>query len=452
MSTARTGPRASGMFRALSHRNYRLFWAGAFLSGAGTWMQMVAQSWLVLKLTDSAFWLGLDTFMASAPGLLLTLLAGVYADVFDRKRLLIFAQAGAGAAALVLAALIWTGAVQVWMILALTFVTGCCWAVAGPSYQAITIDLVEREDLANAIALNSTQFQLSRVFGPLLAALAIKFTGLAGCFLINGLSYAAIIGALALVQFKKAGVAVASGAGEAAGSAAEGADFAAAAAVASPGADAASALVDDAPRLAPGRAVLRDLLEGFSYVKSRPRVSLLIVCSAVVSLFGSPYLVLMPLFARNVFGWGETGLSLLMGTAGAGALCGALVLAYRGDFRRKGWFVLCGAFSAALCIIGFSSVSRPVLALALLFGVGFSMVSFFAVSNTLIQHLVTDRMRGRVMSMWILTFVGTMPFGSFLSGAAAERFGPQRTLAACGIFIALFMVWVGWRNPRLREL
>ena len=451
------GPRAGGMFRALSHRNYRLFWAGAFLSGAGTWMQTVAQSWLVLELTDSAFWLGVDTFMASAPGLLLTLLAGVYADVFDRKRLLIFMQAGAGAAALVLAALVWTEVVQVWMILALTFVTGCCWAVAGPSYQAITLDLVEREDLANAIALNSTQFQLSRVFGPLLAALAIKFTGLAGCFLINGLSYAAIVAALVLVRFKKVGAAGATGAGEAAESTAEGvaegADFAGAAAIASPGADAASAVVDDALRRSPqGRAVLRDLLEGFSYVKSRPRVSLLIVCSAVVSLLGSPYLVLMPLFARNVFGWGETGLSLLMGTAGAGALCGALMLAYRGDFRRKGWFVLCGAFSAALCIIGFSSVSRPVLALALLFGVGFSMVSFFAVSNTLIQHLVTDRMRGRVMSMWILTFVGTMPFGSFLSGAAAERFGPQRTLAACGIFIALFVVWVGWRNPRLREL
>ena len=141
-----------------------------------------------------------------------------------------------------------------------------------------------------------------------------------------------------------------------------------------------------------------------------------------------------------------------MGTAGAGALCGALMLAYRGDFRRKGWFVLCSAFAAALCVVGFALVSRPAPALALLFGVGFSMVSFFAVSNTLIQHLVTDRMRGRVMSMWILTFVGTMPFGSFLSGAAAERFGPQITLAACGIFIALFMVWVGWRNPRLREI
>nr|MBA3243097.1 MFS transporter [Acidobacteriota bacterium] len=242
-TTARTGPRAGGMFRALSHRNYRLFWAGAFLSGAGTWMQAVAQSWLVLELTDSAFWLGVDTFMASAPGLLLTLLAGVYADVFDRKRLLIFMQAGAGAAALVLAALVWTEVVQVWMILALTFVTGCCWAVAGPSYQAITLDLVEREDLANAIALNSTQFQLSRVFGPLLAALAIKFTGLAGCFLINGLSYAAIVAALALVQFKKAGAAGATGAGEAA-------DFAAAA-VAAPEADAASAAVDDAPRRAP---------------------------------------------------------------------------------------------------------------------------------------------------------------------------------------------------------
>ncbi len=148
--------RAGGMFRALAHRNYRLFWTGAFLSNVGTWMQTVAQSLLVFQLTQSGTWLGADSFMATVPGLLLTLVGGVIADTVDRKRLLILTQACAGLSALVLSALVWTGVVRVWMILALSFVTGCCWAISGPSYQAITVDLVEREDLANAIALNSS--------------------------------------------------------------------------------------------------------------------------------------------------------------------------------------------------------------------------------------------------------------------------------------------------------
>jgi MFS family permease len=178
-----------GMFRALSHRNFRLFWTGAFLSNTGTWMQAVAQGLLVYQLTDSAFWLGLDGFVATAPGLILTLLAGVFADLVDRRLLLIYTQIVAGFSALVLAVLIATGIVHVWMILLLSFITGCCFAIAGPSYQAITVDLVEREDIPNAIALNSTQFQFSRVVGPTLAGVALKVFGLAGCFFANALSF-----------------------------------------------------------------------------------------------------------------------------------------------------------------------------------------------------------------------------------------------------------------------
>ncbi|HEX8422463.1 MAG TPA: MFS transporter, partial [Pyrinomonadaceae bacterium] len=170
--TASRPTRSSEMFRSLAHRNFRLFWTGAFLSNIGTWMQTVAQGWLVLKLTNSAFWLGIDGFAATCPGLVLTLLGGVYADRIDRKRLLIYTQAGAGLTALTLAALIATGVVRdeghVWIILVASFITGCCFSLASPSYQAITYDLVGREDLTNAIALNSTQFQLSRVVGPAL--------------------------------------------------------------------------------------------------------------------------------------------------------------------------------------------------------------------------------------------------------------------------------------------
>jgi MFS family permease len=479
------------MFRALAHRNFRLFWTGAFLSNAGTWMQSVAQAWLVLQLTNSGTWLGVDNFMATSPGLILTLVGGVIADLVDRKRLLIYTQAVAGLMALVLTVLIVTGAVKIWSVLALTFVTGCCWAISSPSYMALTVDLVEREDLANAIALNSTQFQLARVIGPLAAALTIRAFGLSGCFLANGLSYAAIVAALSQVRFERPGHArgAASGETEAAGTADGGAsvndttaDGTAAgeaetgteetgkteagetAAVAAE-ANAAEAKAEVEARRVGGpaslgagraltdrRAMWNDLVEGFRYVRGRPRVGTLLLCSAVVCLFGTPYLVLAPLFARNVYGWGETGLSLMMGTAGAGALVGALTLAYLGDFRHKGWFVLASSFSGGTCIVGFALVPQVTLALPLFFAVGFSMVSFFAVGNTLMQQLVTDEMRGRVMSMWILTFIGTMPFGSFLSGAAADRYGPRPTLAACGLVIVLFVLTMALRNPRLREI
>jgi MFS family permease len=415
--------RGGGMFRALAHRNYRLFWTGAFLSNTGTWMQSVAQAWLVLQLTNSGTWLGVDNFMATVPGLLLTLIGGVIADLVDRKRLLIITQACAGTSALLLAVLVVTGVVKVWMILALTFVTGCCWAISGPSYQAITVDLVEREDLANAIALNSSQFQLGRVIGPLLAGLTIGALGLAGCFFANGLSYVAIVLALSQVRFGKAGEA-------AAPTGATGA---------------ARGLTDK-------RAMWSDLVEGFRYVRSRPRVSVILLCSGVVSLFGTPYMVLLPLFAKNVYGWGETGLSVMMGTAGAGALAGALALAYLGDFRRKGRFLLTSVFTGGACIMAFAEVGRLAVALPLLFGAGFSMVCFFAVGNTLLQQLVTDQMRGRVMSMWLLTFIGTMPFGSLISGRAADNFGPRPTLAVCGLIVLLFAVAIGASYPRLREI
>src|SRR6185436_6612920 len=203
--TTETAPvvRRSGMFRALSHRNYRLFWTGAFLSNVGTWMQAVAQGWLVLQLTNSPFWLGLDAFMATAPGLVLTLIGGVFADRIDRRRLLLYTQVVAGLAALGLAALVATSVVNRWMVLGFSFVTGCCMSLASPSYLALTYDLVGREDLANAIALNSTQFQLSRGVGPTLAGVAFRVFGLAGCFSANGLSFIAVVAALWMVRMER---------------------------------------------------------------------------------------------------------------------------------------------------------------------------------------------------------------------------------------------------------
>src|SRR5258706_14538783 len=274
------------MFRALRHRNFLLFWSGAFLSNTGTWMQAVAQGWLVLQKTNSPFWLGFDGFMATVPGLLLTLAGGVFADLVDRRTLLIYTQIVAGLAALTLGILVVTGVVQVWMILGLSFVTGCCLAIAGPSYMALVFDLVDREDLANAVALNSTQFQLARVLGPTFAGVGFKVFGLAGFFFANAVSFVAVVTGLKRVRFERP-------AGE--------------------GANTTKSMKDKA-------AFIHDLVEGFRYVGGRPRVGILLMISAVTSLFGAPYISMTPVFARDVFHLGETGLALLMGMAGAGAL------------------------------------------------------------------------------------------------------------------------------------
>src|SRR6267143_2620674 len=191
----------SEMFRALRHRNFLLFWSGAFLSNTGTWMQAVAQGWLVLQLSNSPFWLGVDGFMATAPGLVLTLAGGVFADLMDRRKLLIYTQVVAGLSALTLGVLVVTHVVSVWMILSLSFVTGCCMSIAGPSYLALVFDLVGREDLANAIALNSTQFQLARALGPVFAGIGFKLFGLAGCFIANGISFVFVVVAMMMVKF-----------------------------------------------------------------------------------------------------------------------------------------------------------------------------------------------------------------------------------------------------------
>jgi MFS family permease len=368
----------------------------------------------MLQLTDSALWLGIDGFMATAPGFLLTLAGGVFADLVDRRRLLLYTQVVAGVAAASLATLVWTNQVNKWMILGFSFVTGCCMALAGPSYQAMTFDLVGREDLANAVALNSSQFQLSRVFGPLLAGVGFKLFGLAGCFYVNGLSFVAVVVALRMVHFEEATRFVHS--------------------------------VKDRS------ALWQDLIDGFRYVRNRPRVFSLLSISAINSLFGAPYITMIPIFARDIFHLGATGLALMMGVAGAGAFFGALFLAYLGDFKRKGWSVLGGAFGFGIFIMAFAQATHLAWSLVFLFGVGFTVVTSVAVTNTLLQQLVTDEMRGRVMSMFILSFIGSMPIGNLLAGTVSHQYGAPFALAGGGLCIVIYATIVAIRNDRLREL
>lgn len=379
-------------------------------------MQAVAQGLLMYKLTSSAFWLGLDGFMATIPGLFLTLAGGVFADFVDRRRLLMITQFGAGLSALLLAVLVTTNLIDYRMILVMSFVTGCCMSLAGPSYQALTVELVPREELANAIALNSTQFQLSRVIGPSLAGVALEAFGLAGCFYANAVSYIAVIVALGLVRFDK-----------------------------KPGRESEH-------RKQTRNDFWNQLVQGLKYAWQRPRVFWLLMISAVTSFFGAPYITMLPVFARDVYHLDDSGLALLMGVAGAGAFCGALTLAYLGDFRRKGLTVLIAALAFSVCLCLFS-LSRSVhMAMVFLFGTGYSIVFSIALINTLMQQLVTDQMRGRVMSMFILSFIGSMPFGNLLAGSAATHFGAPNTIAAGGLIIAIFIIITSVMNPRLREL
>jgi predicted MFS family arabinose efflux permease len=372
----------------------------------------------MLQITNSALWLGIDGFMATAPGFFLTLAGGVFADLVDRRRLLIYTQVVAGMAALGLATLILTGLVNRWMVLGFSFVTGCCMALASPSYLAMTFDLVGREDLANAVALNSSQFQLSRVVGPALAGVGFSLFGLAGCFYVNGVSFAAVVISLSMVRFDS--------------------DMHAA--------GAPSHSVNDR------RALWTDLVEGFRYVRHRPRVWSLLMISSVNSFFGAPYFSMIPIYARDIFHLGATGLAWLMGMAGAGAFCGAALLTVMGDFRRKGWFVLGGSLFFGAGVTAFALSTHLYLSYLFLFCLGFAIVTSVAVTNTLLQKLVTDEMRGRVMSMFILSFIGTMPIGNIIAGSASHRFGAPRTLAVGGVVISLFATAMIFFNRRLREL
>jgi MFS family permease len=381
-------------------------------------MQAGAQAWLMLVLTDSAFWLGLDAFMATVPGFFLTLIGGVFADLVDRRRLLIATQFVAGVAAIALAILVWTSFVNRWIVLGFSFVTGCCMALASPSYLAMTYDLVGREDLANAIALNSTQFQLSRVIGPALFGVGFKLFGMGGCFFVNGLSFVAVIVALQMVRLESG--------------------------------EHANRL--HAPAAKTQQRVWRELVDGLRYVKKRPRVFSLLILSGVNSFFGAPYFAMVPIYARDIFHLDETGLAWMMSVAGLGALGGALLVAFLGEIKRKGWFVLIGAVAFGVCVTGFALSTDLFVSMIFLFFLGFALVVSVANTNTLLQQLVTDSMRGRVMSMFILSFMGTMPFGNIIAGSASHRFGAPHTLAFGGIVVTLVAVLMAIFNRRLREL
>jgi len=394
---------------AFRNPEYRVFWIGAFVSNIGAWMQNVAQGWLVLELTDSAFMLGLVGFAGTLPWLVLLLVGGVYADRLDRRRMLLRANVAMMGVAAVLTALTWTGVVQIWHVLVLSLASGSAIALAAPAFQAFIHDLVDRRDLQNAIALNSTQFNLSRIIGPSVAGLTLGAIGLAGCFGVNTISYLAAIVALMLIR---------------AGS---------------------RRLPDRSP-------VWKSIVEGVAYARDRPRIRALLTIAALISLLAMPYSTLLPIVARDSLGLDAAGLGWLFAVGGVGAVGGALSVAFRDALPRRGPWLLGCATATGLFTLALGLTRSPVMAAAALVGIGFSATSTVALSNTLLQELVDDAMRGRVMSMFGLAFMGTFPIANLLAGSIAGLTSASTTLAVTGGALALVVTVITLTRPRLRAL
>jgi len=396
--------------RALQYRNYRLFFAGQIISLIGTWMQNVAQAWLVYRITGSPVLLGAAGFSAQIPVFLLAPVGGVVADRYSRHRLVIATQTASMLLAFALAALTLSGTVRVWHIFALSALLGVVNSFDIPARQAFIVGLVAKPDLINAIALNSSMFNASRVLGPAIAGVLVAGIGEGWCFFANGASYIAVIAGLLLMN-----------------------------------------VPPHRPAAQPGSPLSR-MLEGFRFVIQNPPIHALLALLGVVSLTGMPYAVLMPIFADRILHGGARALGLLMGSTGIGALAAALMLASRRDLKGLGRWVALAAlgFGAGLVAFSFSRIfwlSAAILALC-----GFSMMIQMGSSNTLIQSMSPDRLRGRVMSVYSMMFMGMAPFGALLAGAVADRLGAPLTVAGGGALsmLAAAVFWMWW--PQIRVI
>jgi len=384
-------PRA---LKAFTYRDFRLMWAGAFTSSVGTWMQEVAQNWLILTMTGSAFLLGLDAFLGDAPFLLFSLFGGVMADRVDRRRILLRSQYVQMSSATLLAVLLLAHAVQVWMILSLSVVVGLAQSFGGPAYQALVPTLVDKEDLPNAVALNSIQFNLARVVGPVLAGIAFYKLGAAACFGLNALSFLAPIAALLLLK-RGGGI------------------------------------------VPPTEGVLASLRTGLTAVRNTGSLRGLIVLSFVGSFCAMPLVTFLPVFARNVFHRDAKGYSVLLAAFGIGAILGAFGVAAFGNVRRKGILAVAMQMAFGALMAAFAMSRTPVLSYALLGLAGASLMVVFALFMTLVQAHVENHLRGRVVSVYTLAFRGAMPLGNLVAGALAGAFSAPRVLVANGAVMVL---------------
>ncbi|HSK43139.1 MAG TPA: MFS transporter [Candidatus Binatia bacterium] len=399
--------------RALRHRNYQLFFAGQLISLIGTWMDQVAEAWLVYRLTGSALLLGTVAFASQIPVFLLAPIGGALADRYDRRKILVGTQSAMMFLTFILAWITLSHRVKIWQVVTLAALTGVVNAIDLPARQAFVVDMVSRADLVNAIALNSSMFNGARVIGPALAGIVVAAIGEGWCFFANGISFLAVIAGLAMMAI-------------------------------------------DRPRMAIEGSPLENIIEGFKFVGQSGPVRALMMLLGLVSFTAMPYAVLMPLFADKILHGGAQALGLLMGCSGIGALGGALTLAMRKTLKGLSlWVALsCAGFGLTLLLFSFSRTLW--LSAVLLVPTGFFMMIQMASSNTLIQSMVPDRLRGRVMSVYAMTFMGMAPLGALLAGSLAHKLGAPMTVGIGGVVAVVGAAVFGSKlsaiRPAAREM
>jgi len=398
------------VFRALRNRNYRLFVSGQSISLVGTWMQQIAMSWMVYRLTGSALMLGVVGFFGQVPAFFLMPFAGVIADRHNRRRILIVTQTLAMLQAAILAALVLSGRVQVWHIIVLSIVLGVINSLDMPVRQAFTIEMVEKkEDLANAIALNSSMVNLAKLAGPSIAGIVIAVTGEGVCFLLNAVSYSAVIFSLAGMK------------------------------------------IDVAEVKARHPRVLSGLKEGLVYAYNFMPIKYILMILGLVSLAGAPYMVLMPVFAKDIFHGGPETLGFLASMSGIGALAGTIYLAGRRSVIGLGRVIALasGVFGLAIMVFAGSRILWFSMMVACVSG--FAMIIQMAAGNTILQMIVDDDKRGRVMSLYTMAFIGMAPFGSLLAGSLAAKIGAPNTLFFGGVCCITGSLVFFWKLPFIRK-
>jgi len=405
---ATAGRRWPVALRSLRHRDFRLFWGGLVVSVTGTWMQNAAQAWLVYDLTGSSFWLGAVGACGTLPLLLFTLPAGVIADRLSKRNIVLVTQSLATVQAFALAALTYAGVIQVWHVMVLAALLGVVNAFDNPARQAMVIELASKEDLLNAVALNSSAFNAGRIVGPAIGGVLIAAVGTATCFLINGISFGALLIALAHIRRRPPGE------------------------------------VSKA-------AMARQIVDGIAWARRQPVIKSLLVLTAISSIFGMSYATLLPVFAKDLFHTGPQGYGFLMSSYAVGALLSALGLTSFGHRWALGRPLTLGSFLFPVALLAVALAPRYALAMVALFLTGLGMMLFNAVSNTIIQKSAPSEMRGRAMSIRALLFMGMTPVGSLQIGAMGEWLGPRFAVAIGGA-ICLIAAMTAWRLvPELRK-
>ena len=398
------------VFKALSYRDFRLMWMGACTSTIGSWMQIVAQQWLVYTLShDDPFYLGLDAFLGQAPIILFSLVGGVIADRRDRRHMLLMSQYIQMASAFALTALFFFHVVQVWHILLLSFVSGIGQSFGGPAYSALLPTLVGKEDFSNAIAWNSIQFNLARIIGPTIAGITLNKLDATWCFGLNGLSFIAVIASLYAIK----------------------------------------------SRFVPSKtteSIITSMKQGIGFIRTKAGLDSLIVLAFCLTMFAVPLLTFLPVFAKEVFKGNATTFTRLLICSGAGSICGALLVAASGKVKRQGLVALLALITLGGIITTFSLSKSLLLSSVLIFLSGTALMWVFSMVSSLVQAITADEMRGRVMSVYNVAFRGGMPVGSLLIGKLIPLLTVSVTIACTGSVLAILGVYFLLVHRRIATL